>query len=233
MDEIVNLLHLWAGADHLIAAAGLFQLLLDVAELPLERASFMSPLQHCLEIPYGRRLAAVAIGPQPDQFGGSCSQRVIGHHDTAKPRSDDPATGAYALLQQGVVRVQIKNRNVAAARGKHASDSVFGRFTENLELFSQRGRENLLQFSVFRIQTNPNHFDDLHQLALHTFNRARFVPTLGRKSEFVPPQLFAAGLWKSRCLWLGCSSTKKNFNCPFNFGYFRGKPRKSRFSNLI
>src|ERR1700728_4173268 len=104
MDEIVNLLHLWAGADHLIAAAGLFQLLLDVAELPLERASFMSPLQQCLEIPYGRGPAAGARGPPPDRFCGSCSQRVLGPHGAGNPRSDNPATGAYALLQQGVVR---------------------------------------------------------------------------------------------------------------------------------
>src|SRR5271170_2375283 len=48
MHEIIDLLHLRTGSDHLIAAAVLFQLLLCVVEIPLEGASFMCPLQYCL-----------------------------------------------------------------------------------------------------------------------------------------------------------------------------------------
>ena len=48
MHEIIDLLHLRTGSDHLIAAAVLFQLLFCLVEVPLERTSFMRPVQYCL-----------------------------------------------------------------------------------------------------------------------------------------------------------------------------------------
>jgi len=87
-DELINALHLRAGADETVAAGGLFELLLDGLELFFEGGVLARPAEHGFEIANRRRAAAVAESAVAHQLKGGGAKAIVGHDDRWDIRSN-------------------------------------------------------------------------------------------------------------------------------------------------
>ena len=80
--------------------AGLFNALLHVLQLLLQRGGFAGAAEHGFEVANGRRAAAVAEGAGAHQLKCGGAQAVVGHEDGRNIGGDQDARVVDALLQR-------------------------------------------------------------------------------------------------------------------------------------
>src|SRR5580704_8620571 len=103
------------------------------------------------------RPARIAEGSGTDQLERGRPQAVVGHKYGRNIRGDQSARTVDAGLQRVLMRIQIKDQDIAVSGGNQGIYPLAVGFEQNLDIFTEGRRKKWLQRAVFGIESNSCH----------------------------------------------------------------------------